>query len=80
MVQISHLHHLDPLAAPGVVPEVDEHVGVEGEHEAERDHKDCQENDSEVGFFQCLGPPTEVADTLISKRGLTKQPLPNILH
>ena len=79
MVQISHLHHLDPVAAPGVVPEVDEHVGVEGEHEAERDHKDCHENDSEVGFLQCLGPPTEVADTLFSEGSLTKQTLPNVL-
>ena len=51
MLQISHLHQLDPLASPGVVPEVDEHVGVEGEHEAEWDHKDCQENYSEVGFL-----------------------------
>ena len=65
MILISHLHQLDPLAAPGVVPEVDEHVGVEGEFEAEWDHKDCQENDSEVRFLQCIGPPTEVTDTLI---------------
>ena len=54
VLHISHLHQLDPLADSGVVPEVDEHVGVEGEHETERDHKDCQEYHSEVGFLHCL--------------------------
>ena len=41
---ISHFHLFDPLSILGVVPEVHQHVGVEGEHDAEGDHKDGQEN------------------------------------
>ena len=48
LLKISHLHHLDLVGVPGVVPDLHAHVGVEGEHDAEWDHK---ENFSEVGFF-----------------------------
>ena len=54
LLKISHLHHLDPVGVPGVVPELHEHVGVEGEHDAEWDHKNHKENPSEVEFFHCF--------------------------
>ena len=54
MLHFSHLHHLNPLAAPGLVPEVHEHVGVEREHETERNDKNCQKDDSEVEFLHCI--------------------------
>ena len=79
MLHISHLHQLDPLADSGVVPEVDEHVGVEGEHETERDHKDCQEYHSEVGLLHCLGPTNKIADTFFPDQSLPQKALPNIL-
>ena len=41
---ISHFHLFDPLSILGVVPEVHQHVGVEGEHDAEGDHIDSQEH------------------------------------
>ena len=67
---LSHLQHPGSLIVPGLVPQLYEDVGVEGHHDHQRDHKDDQEDCSEVGFLDIFGPSSEVAGTL----------LPRVLH
>ena len=68
----SHLHKPRPLVAPCIVPELHEYVGVEAEHDDQGNHKNDQEDSSEVSFLQAFRPSTEVADTLLTNDSFTK--------
>ena len=62
---VTHLHQPDPLVGPDSASNVHEDMGVDAEHNHERNDKDNQEHYSEVSFLHVLGPPTEAANTLL---------------
>ena len=51
MLLVSHLHHPDPLALSGIVLDLHEDMAVEAEHDEQGDHKNDQEDHSEVNFL-----------------------------
>ena len=61
----SYLQQPGTLDVLGLVPELYEDVGVLTDHDHQWDHKNDQEDSSEVSLLQAHGPPTEVAGAFL---------------